>query len=675
MTPSCLPDIEQIKRKTAFSIALVGNPNVGKSTIFNCLSGLGVITANYPGTTVEVNIATTSWHGVEIALLDLPGIYALDSFSEDQQTARQVLLECPSDVVLIILDASNLPRNLYLLLQLREFELPILAALNLVDQAEEEGLTVDCERLSKLLGVPVIPTVACRGEGIEPLLKEAAAVAAGKWLPSALPLYSIGPIEQEIAALALIIEKNLKGNYFGLSSRALAHLILEKDGEFLALLNENEGGAEVLAGARLSWERISNFYGEDVETRISRERHGLAGSISSQVTSTRPKSRQPFKSLWRAATAPFSGTLILAALLAFIFIFLFYVGNFLSTILNHIWTTIFSPLITSAIYFYFKGSLAGATLKWGLDDGLMAAVTVGIPYVLTFYIVMGFLEDSGYLNALAFLTDQVLHKFGLHGGAAIPIMSSIGCNVPAIMGLSTLNTLREKVLASILVVLTPCGARTAVIMGSVGLLIGWRWALGIFFISAVLIVLSGLLFNRLIPGVSSGLVLEVFPLRLPTLKPMLAKTWFRFRDFILVALPIVLAGSLLLGFLYETGWIWKLTSPLAPVFEGWLGIPAVAGLTLIFALLRKELALQLLVTFAAARYGAGIHSLQDFMTSRQIFVYALVNTIYLPCLATLAVMAHVLGWKRALWISAFTLALALLTGTAANFLLQALGMR
>jgi ferrous iron transport protein B len=674
MTSACLLDIEEVNKRTAFTIALVGNPNVGKSTIFNCLTGVGVITANYPGTTVEVNIATTSWHGVEVALVDLPGTYDLGGFSETEQATRQVLLECRSDAVLVILDATNLSRNLYLLLMLRELGLPLLAALNMSDQAEKKGLFIDGARLSKLLGLPVIPTVASRGEGLELLMREAAAVAAGKYHPSSPPLESIGPVQKEILSLESSISGHLKEIPFGLSPGALAHLVLAGDEKFLELTAGISGGEEVLADARLARTRIRDFYGEDVPALIPRERHGLAGSISAQVTSMRPKKGQPLQSLFRAATAPFSGTLILAGLLAFIFTFLFYAGNFLSTVLNHIWMSFFSPLITGAIYFYFKGSLAGAALKWALDDGLMAAVTVGIPYVLTFYIIMGFLEDSGYLNTLAFLTDQVLHKFGLHGGAAIPIMSSIGCNVPAIMGLSTLGTIREKVLASILVVLTPCGARTAVIMGSVGLLIGWPWAMIIFFISASLIVLSGLMFNKFIPGCSSGLVLEVFPLRLPALKPMLAKTWFRFRDFLLVATPIVLVGSLVLGILYETGWIWKLTRPLAPVFEGLLGIPAVAGLTLIFALLRKELALQLLVTFAAARYGAGIQSIMDFMTSRQIFVYALVNTIYLPCLATLAVMAHVLGWKRALWISAFTLVLALIAGTATNFILQAFGM-
>jgi ferrous iron transport protein B len=222
--------------------------------------------------------------------------------------------------------------------------------------------------------------------------------------------------------------------------------------------------------------------------------------------------------------------------------------------------------------------------------------------------------------------------------------------------------MRERTIASTLITLIPCSARTAVILGAVSLFVGWKPAVAIFLIVLVLVFLVGVGLNRIMPGESTGLVMEMFPFRAPIISNILKKTWYRFQDFVFVAFPIVLLGSLFLGGLYETGYLWKLASPLSPIVEEWLGLPAVAGLTLIFAILRKELALQLLVTFAVVMYGGGAKNLLLFMTPAQLFVYALVNTIYIPCVATIAVLGRELGWKRALGIMAFTIVLAILIG-------------
>ncbi|HUJ73217.1 MAG TPA: nucleoside recognition domain-containing protein, partial [bacterium] len=278
------------------------------------------------------------------------------------------------------------------------------------------------------------------------------------------------------------------------------------------------------------------------------------------------------------------------------------------------------------------------------------------------------------LNSVAFLTDRLMHKFGLHGRSIIPLVAGAGCNVPAIIGTRVLTTMRERVIASTLIVLVPCSARTAVIVGALASLVGWQWGVAAFLISGLLVVGVGAGLNKVMPGESSGLVMEMFPFRMPSLHTIAIKTWYRFKDFIFVAAPIVLIGSLGLGALYETGLVWKLAGPLAPVMEGWLGLPAVAGLTLIFAVLRKELALQLLVTLALVRYGPQASNLLHFMSAPQLFVYALVNTIYIPCIATVAVLGRELGWKRAAVIVAFTITLALAVGGGARFVLHAVGL-
>jgi ferrous iron transport protein B len=335
-------------------------------------------------------------------------------------------------------------------------------------------------------------------------------------------------------------------------------------------------------------------------------------------------------------------------------------------------TSYASPAIQYPVHALLGEGLLSKTLLWGFDAGILAALAVGIPYVLTFYLLLAVLEDTGYLNAVAFLTDQVMHKMGLHGRAVIPLVAAAGCNVPAILGARVLGSMRERVIVSTLVVLTPCSARTAVILGAVAATVGWQYALGVYGATLVVGVLTGVGLHRFLPGQGTGLVMEMFPFRAPNPLATLRKTWGRFQDFVFVATPIVLVGSIILGGLHETGLLWALAAPLRPVMEGWLGLPAVAGLTLVVAVLRKELALQLLVTLAMIQYGPQASNLLTFMRPEQVVVYALVNTLYVPCIATVAVLARELGWRRALLISGFTVVIALAVGRLARLVLALL---
>ena len=345
-------------------------------------------------------------------------------------------------------------------------------------------------------------------------------------------------------------------------------------------------------------------------------------------------------------------------------------GGFLEELIDDAWSAFASPAIASALAALLGEGLVVDILRWALDAGVLAILSVGIPYVLVFYLMLAFLEDSGYLNSVAFLLDNVMHRFGLHGRSAIPLVAAAGCNVPAIMGLRTLSSRRERLIASFLVVMVPCSARTAVIMGVVGHYAGWPAALALIAVVGFIAVASGLGLNLVLPGASSGLVMEMFPFRAPHLRTVLRKTWYRLHDFTFVAFPIVVGGSLVLGALYETGYMWLATAPLQPVIEGWLGLPSVAGLCLFFAVLRKELAMQLLIAVAIVQYGPQAQDLLEFMNADQLFVYALVNTIYMPCLATLAVLARDLGWAKVAGIAAATVLIALVAGGVANHLLS-----
>lgn len=668
--PSCHGAIAQVKRGADLTVALAGNPNVGKSSLFNQLTGLQAITANYPGKTVEVNVGRARVGDSAVALIDLPGTYSLGGISEDQWVARRAVLDGQPDAVLGVVDATNLARNLYLTLQIMDLGLPVALALNLVDEAERRGRSVDAPSLAGLLGVPVVPTVATQGRGLAEALAAALALAR-EHTRQAPPSYG-APLDGAIASLARGIEEaTTEPLPHGLGPRALAVLLLEEDADTVEEVRAGPSGDAILAAAERAAQRIRQTAGERPTLLLARQRHALAARLASRVVS-RPEAPGRDRFL-QITTSLSTGFPILVVVLGLTFAFLYGVGDFLSTLVAAAWHATASPLLHAAIGFVFGDGAIGRTLLWGVDAGILAALSVGIPYVLTFYFLLALLEDTGYLSSVAFLGDQAMRKLGLHGRAVIPLVAGAGCNVPAIIGTRVLSTMRERTIASTLIVLVPCSARTAVILGAVSLFVGWQAALAVFGIVAALVVLVGMALGRVMPGETGSFVVEMFPFRRPHLATTAKKTWMRFKEFIFVALPIVVGGSLALGALYETGTMWLLAAPLSPVVEGWLGLPAVAGLTLIFAVLRKELALQLLVALAIARYGQGASSLLSFLTPRQIFVYALFNTIYIPCAATISVLGKELGWKRAIAITVFTVALALVVAGVAGRLVGALG--
>ena len=660
----CHGTIARWSEDVTVRLALAGNPNVGKSSLFNWLTGMGVATANYPGKTVEVALATTRFKGQEIGIMDLPGTYALGSTAEDQWVARQALLDGKPDAVVAVVDATRLERNLYLPLQLLDMGLPLVIALNLVDEAWRSGLRIDHLRLGRLLGVPVVPTVAIRGQGLDRLMEVALEEARQSGRIST-PRYG-RDIEEAISALAEGLVKSGAPLPWGLPARAVAVLLLEDDEAALEWAASLPGGGEIVAQSRAAAAQIAEGHDEPAPIRMARERHGLAGEIAARVKSQVRTPSPGQDRFWRLTTAPATGFPILGLVLVGLFAGLFYVGDALSTLLTGGWEAWVSPWIRLAMRGMLGESVVGRSLLWGVDAGVNAALAVGIPYILIFYLMLSVLEDTGYLNSVAFLTDPFMHKLGLHGRAVIPLVAGAGCNVPAIMGTRVLATTRERILASTLVCLVPCSARTAVIAGAVYKYVSWEAAVGIYLIVAALGWGAGWGLNRVLPGRSTGLVMEMFPFRAPCLRTMLKRTWYRFKGFVWVAMPVVLAGSLALGIIYETGLVWAFTVPLRPIVEGWLGLPAVAGLTLIFAVLRKELALQLLITLAVAHYGASAGDITAFMDRGQIFTYALVNTLYIPCIATVAVLAREIGWKRGLAVSGFTIALALLAGGVAR---------
>ncbi len=595
-------------------LALVGNPNVGKSTLFNRLTGGRAATANYPGTTVRVEVGR-AWLGGPVEVLDLPGSYSVQATdgTEAEEEVASALASSPPDAILAVIDATNLARNLVLVLELMELGIPMAVALNLVDEAEREGSAPDSEALSRPLGIPVVPTVATRGAGA---LR--AALAALEARPPPRP-----PYRPEVAAL-------LEG-VGGRGSRA-----------------EPPPGFILLAAER---------------HRLARELATLAGAPTGGRSGLRRRAEEVLLS-------PVSGPISLVLLLVATLFLLFVVGDALSRALDALWSAGASPLIRRLIHALAGEGVWGRVLTWAFDSGIEAVLSVGIPYVAVFYLFLAVLEDSGVLSAASFVADRAMRRLGLSGRALIPLVAGSGCNVPAIMGTRVLPSRKERTIASALIVMVPCSARIAVISGAVSRFVGKGPALAIFALDALIVAAAGAFLKRTLPGKSSGLLMEIFPLRKPSLGAVARKAWYRAEAFVFKAVPVVTVGSLALGTLYETGWIWKAEQPLRPLFAHFLRIPTVAGIALIFAILRKELALQLLVALAAVKYGPGAENLLKFMTPQQIWIYALVNTVQVPCVATLAALSGELGPARAAAIAASTVVTALGVGGLAAFLLR-----
>ncbi|HSW42908.1 MAG TPA: ferrous iron transporter B [Patescibacteria group bacterium] len=628
-------------------VALVGRPNVGKSTFLARASGRFAETTNAPGTTVGREIREVRTRAGRALLVDLPGTASLTDHPMAGPPFWTALLSATPDAILVVIDAGDVARHLPLVLACRDLGLPVVVALNLADEAAAHGIVVDAGRLGQILAVPVRRTVARTGNGVAGAVALAVSrarrrrgVRAGTHSPRALSPAATYPPDVERALAAAVADVP--------TSRALGAAALDPSGL----------GALVAAGA-LSPRGAATILLPDLVDPARRE---LAARWAAEVEDVRPR-RRPFADrLAGWSIRPWPGLLILAAVLAVTFTLVSVVGAAAAGFLSGAWATFASPVIEGTVRALVPIPALASALLWGLDSGILGLLAIGIPYVLLFYLLIATLEDSGYLTSLAVLTDRVLGGLGLSGRTAIPLLAATGCNVPAIYATRVLATRRERVLASFLVTLVPCSARSAVVVAALMPFAGPAVTASAFALIVGLTLAAGIAANAMLPGRQSPLVMELAPLRRPLAGQVRAKATARFRGFVRMAAPVMIVGSIVLGLFYETGLIWPAAVILDPVVVGWLGLPSVAGLALAFAFLRKELALQLLLVLAAATVGAGVASIGDLMTPGQLFVYAIVTSVSVPCVATLAALAGELGWRTAIVMAAATLGLAIGVG-------------
>ncbi|MEM2869939.1 MAG: ferrous iron transport protein B [Thermoplasmata archaeon] len=620
-------------------LALVGNANVGKSAIFNQLTGLEQIVGNWPGKTVEVAEGTLDHHGRRIRVYDLPGTYSLSPFSSDEEVTRCFLLSRKADVVVNVVDATALERNLYLTLQILELGVPVVLALNFADVARKKGVVIDAARLSELLQIPVVTTVAVRGQGIHELV-DAALEQIGKTHPMPSPRY--GPeVEKRLQKLESLLNR-LVVHY---PARWAALRLLEGDERLLEELSSKY--PEIRRAVEVLSEECSAIHREPCPTVIASERYALVGRIVAEVQTLIMRDRRSrAEKLDAMSMHPVWGYVIMLVVMLSILFLISRVGGWVASAIEDG----FEALNPHVGGFWSELFWNGAVL------GLSAALGVALGFLLPFYLILSALENSGYLPRIAFIMDRPCHFVGLHGKASIPLIVAFGCNVPATVGCRIIETPRDRLIATFLSTLVPCSARTVVILGIVGTYMGPAWAMGLYLFDFLLIFSLGRVMHALMRGHSRGIIMEIPPFRTPLPRVVAKQAWTRFRPFLTIAIPLIVVGSTAIELLRLLGWLDDITSAMTPVTVAWLGLPEFTGVLFILGILRKEAGVALLAAMA------GTSDIPSVMTPLQMLVFTLVMMIYIPCIATIAALVKEEGWRFATLVTLIEIGLALLIG-------------
>ena len=530
------------------TIALAGNPNAGKTTIFNQLTGARQKVGNWSGVTVEKKEGRLEHKGREITVVDLPGIYSLTAYSVEEVVARNFILEEHPDVVVDILDASNLERNLYLAVQLIELNIPLVFAMNMVDVARARGIKIDYQQLSRLLGVPIVETVGTRGEGIKEVLDRVLEVAEGKDSISRHIHINYGKeIEEEILKIRDVLKEDpeLHGSYY---PRWLAVKLLEKDKIVEERVRKSPAAGRIMAQVEKSRSHILSIFQEDAETVIAEARYGfIAGALKETMRLSPVAKKTISDKIDQVITNRVLGFPILLFFMYVLFQATFTLGAYPVE-----WIEKAVDLLAGAVSSCLPEGLLRDMLVEGVIGGV-GGVIVFLPNILLLFLGISLFEDTGYMARAAFIMDRIMHTLGLHGKSFIPLLMGFGCNVPAIMAARTLETRRDRLLTILINPLMSCSARLPVYVLVAGAFFpetAGNVIFGIYILGVVLAILVGQVFSHTIfKGQSAPFVLELPPYRLPTFKSVLIHMWEKGKVYLQKMGGVVLAFSIVIWFL------------------------------------------------------------------------------------------------------------------------------
>ncbi len=642
----------------ARKVALVGNPNVGKSVLFNALTGAYVTVSNYPGTSVEVARGTAVIGGESFEIIDTPGMYSLLPITEEERVARRILLEDSPDMVIHVVDARNLERMLAMTMQLVEAGLPVILVVNIMDEAERLGIAIDIPLLAKRLGISVIGAAVARKRGPSEIRES---ISCFKRSAHTVPDYS-RRLENDIAEITGLFRSR-----FTLSPKAVALLLLQRDQEMMDLVLEAEGEGFAAVEAKIREKIYARR--ESFHLDLSLERRKITEKLLDGVFRVPDKRKITLsEKLSRWAVRPLTGVPLLFIVLyygLYQFVGVFGAGTMVDFLEKKVFEGYFNPWITGIV----KDAIPWPVLQelfvgeYGVITlGLRYAVGIIMPIVATFFLFFSVLEDSGYFPRLALLVDRLFKKIGLTGRAVIPMVLGFGCDTMATMVTRTLETVRERIIATLLLSLAiPCSAQLGVIMALLSKAPG---ALLIWFVCLLLIfLLVGLLAARIIPGETPLFYMELPPLRLPQLSNILTKTYSRMQWYFMEIMPLFILASVLLWIGKITYFFDRMAAWSAPVMAS-IGLPREAAVAFIFGFFRRD--------FGAA----GLYDLQikGLLNPRQLTVAAVTLTLFIPCIAQFLIIKKERGLKVALAIGLFVSFFAFGSGYLLNKLLATTGI-
>ncbi len=613
-------------------ILLVGQPNVGKSCLMNALIGPKIVVSNYPGTTVEITKGERVFGGTNVNFLDTPGIYSISDRSEEEKVTERALFEGRPDGAIVVADSTSLERSLYLALQILEARVPVIIALNFVEDAGKKGISIDHGKLGKILNVPVIPINPLTNRGIDKLVSALLKVKKAKG--RAFTVRYDDDIERAVERISSQVTKTR------LSKRFVALRVLEGDADFYGYLKDKK----IIKEAKKS---LVNH--PRVSEDISVTRYGTASFIAEKVTQITPLAERPESLGERTDRVLLHSTWgPLLTVLSFIAVFgvLLLLGSWMQGILMD-----FTESVLSAIH--LGGGFIGTALEAGLT-GLMAGVSIALPYVFLFYLLLGLVEDVGLLSRFIVNLERFSKRFNLSGRAFIPLSLGLGCTVPAIRATRILSSRKEKICTTSFFTSVPCSSRIAIIMGVVGYFGGILLALSVFVALLVSFLIWGYLVKKVSKIKKTPLLLELPPYRKPLAGNIAAKSWIRMRDFVYVVMPLLVVGGTAYAVLEVSGLTYAIVGPLSPV-TWWLGLPAVMIIPLVFGFLQKDLTGPMLVTVLG-----GTAEISAALTHVQLFTFGLAATIGIPCIIALGMLVKEIGSKRAILLTAASIGYGLL---------------
>ena len=682
-----------MKRRKCINVALVGNPNCGKTSLFNFASGAHERVGNYSGVTVDAKVGTAHFEGYEFNIVDLPGTYSLSAYSPEELYVRKQIIEHTPDIIINVIDSSNLERNLYLTTQLVDMHLRMVCALNMFDETEKRGDVVNYDKLSELFGIPMVPTVFTSGRGVDELFSAVIKLYEGTEDEEAhfrhIHINHGHEIEDGISRIQKYLKEDavIRQRY---STRYLGIKLMERDRDVEKFINTLPNAKEILNERDLAAERVQEEMKEDSETAIMDAKYGFIHGALSEASYATGKNKDTYQMthlIDRVITNRYLGFPIFIAMIWLMFETTFSLGQYPMD-----WIEAAVGWIGGAVSSYMPDGPLKAMIADGIIGGV-GSVIVFLPQILILYFFISFMEDSGYMARAAFIMDKIMHKMGLHGKSFIPLIMGFGCNVPAVMATRTIESKRSRLITMMILPMMSCSARLPIYIMITGTFFALEYRsaimISLYMVGIAMSIIMSRIFSRyLIKGEDTPFVMELPPYRFPTWKAMARHTWEKGKQYLRKMGGVILVASIIvwaLGYFphdeslspqkqQEQSYIGMIGKSVEPLFRA-QGFDWKLDVGLLSGVGAKEIVASTMgVLYADDSSFADDNTkysllrnrmLSDGITPLSAYCFLLFVLLYFPCIATIAAIKSETGsWRWAIFAATYTTLLAWVVSAA-----------